>query len=229
MEMKSKYRILIAAAIFPFVVTGVFLIFLPDQVPMHYNARGELDRMGSKYENLLLPVLYLIPAALLFFLAKQQRKKQEYRNENVLVVAGILIQLMQTVLLLITLVNDLTYNGPSDQPPDIYKLAGIGIGVLLIVLGNVMPKAARNALFGLRTVWSMKNDRVWQHSQRFAGYTGIFCGFLMVLAGIFFNQAVVLGVVTGLLLVWLAVCTAASYRFYKTDLQLDANNLIKPN
>lgn len=219
MEMRSKYRILIASAILPFVVTGVFLIFLPDQVPMHYNARGELDRMGSKYENLLLPVLYLIPAALMFFLAKQQRKKQEYRNEKVLVITGIFIQLMQTVLLVISLVNDLTYTGPSDQPPDICKLTGIGIGVLLIIYGNVMPKAARNTLFGLRTVWSMKNDRVWQHSQRFAGYTSIFCGFLMILAGIFFNQAVVLGVITGLLLVWVVICTAASYRFYRADLQ----------
>ena len=222
MEMKNKYRILIAAAILPFVITGVFLIFLPDQVPMHYNARGELDRMGSKYENLLLPVLYLIPTALLFFLAKQQRKKQEYRNEKVLVITGILMQLMQTVLLVISLVNDLTYNGPSDQPPDICKLIGIGLGVLLIIFGNMMPKAARNTLFGLRTVWSMKNDRVWQHSQRFAGYTGIFCGFLMVLAGIFFNQAVVFVAVTGLLLIWVLICTAASYRFYKTDLKHEA-------
>jgi len=36
-----------------------FLIFvwnkLPDQVPGHYNAQGEVDRMGSKFELLLLP------------------------------------------------------------------------------------------------------------------------------------------------------------------------------
>ena len=36
-----------------------FLIYvwnkLPDQVPGHYNAQGEVDRMGSKFELLLLP------------------------------------------------------------------------------------------------------------------------------------------------------------------------------
>ena len=30
---------------------------LPDQVPAHYNALGEVDRWGSKYELLILPVL----------------------------------------------------------------------------------------------------------------------------------------------------------------------------
>ena len=41
-----------------------FLIYvwnkLPDQVPGHYNAQGEVDRMGSKFELLLLPRNWII-------------------------------------------------------------------------------------------------------------------------------------------------------------------------
>ena len=42
-----------------YLASIVSLIFvwneLPDQVPGHYNAQGEVDRMGSKFELLLLP------------------------------------------------------------------------------------------------------------------------------------------------------------------------------
>jgi uncharacterized membrane protein len=42
-----------------YIASIFFLIFvwnkLPDQVPGHYNAQGEVDRMGSKIELLLLP------------------------------------------------------------------------------------------------------------------------------------------------------------------------------
>ena len=45
------------------VLAGMFLgllIFwgrIPDQIPGHYNAAGEIDRWGSKLELLILPVV----------------------------------------------------------------------------------------------------------------------------------------------------------------------------
>lgn len=216
--MKNKYRILVALIILPYVITGIFLIFLPDQIPMHYNARGEIDRIGSKYEMLLLPVLFSLVGCIMYPLAKQQRKKQEYRNETVLVWTGIFMQLSFTATDLIFLWTDLNY-GTEKQPVDVNKLVAIGLGILVMLFGNAMPKASRNSVFGLRTAWSMKNDRVWQKSQRFGGYSGVLCGFLMVLAGIFFSRTSLLSVILGLTLVWLVVCTIASYRFFKADLQ----------
>lgn len=216
--MKNKYRILVALIILPYVITGIFLIFLPDQIPMHYNARGEIDRIGSKYEMLLLPVLFSLVGCIMYPLARQQRKKQEYRNETVLVWTGIFMQLSFTATDLIFLWTDLNY-GTEKQPVDVNKLVAIGLGILVMLFGNAMPKASRNSVFGLRTAWSMKNDRVWQKSQRFGGYSGVLCGFLMVLAGIFFSRTVLMSVILGLTLVWLVVCTIASYRFFKADLQ----------
>lgn len=34
---------------------------------------------------------------------------------------------------------------------DAMKFTGIAIGILLVILGNIMPKMRRNAMFGLRT------------------------------------------------------------------------------
>lgn len=45
--------LLIGVIIFLFVAWGSF----PDKVPGHYNAAGEIDRMGSKYELLITPIV----------------------------------------------------------------------------------------------------------------------------------------------------------------------------
>lgn len=229
--MKIKYWIFVASLLLPYVLVGFFLPFLPDQIPMHYNSHGEMDRIGSKYEMLILPALFTIVGAAMYLLARSQRKKQEYRNENVIVIVSIFMQISYTVMVLFNLLVGLNFSSPiaqpadSDQPAETWlttvtlKLTVIVIGILLIVMGNIMPKSSRNKSFGLRTTWSLKNDRVWQQSQRFGGYSGILCGFLMVMIGIIFSQKTVLLAATYLLLVWVVICVIASYRFYKADLQ----------
>ncbi len=47
-----------------FIGTIAFIVFswnsIPDKVPGHYNALGEVDRWGSKYELLVLPIVGFI-------------------------------------------------------------------------------------------------------------------------------------------------------------------------
>lgn len=57
-------------------VTGLFLtIFLnwntfPDKIPGHYNAAGEIDRWGNKWELLILPICLLFIYALISMLSR---------------------------------------------------------------------------------------------------------------------------------------------------------------
>lgn len=52
-------KIMWLLSLVPLIITAVALQFLPDSVPMHYNMAGQIDRWGSKYENLIFPVLIL--------------------------------------------------------------------------------------------------------------------------------------------------------------------------
>lgn len=58
-----------------FYVTGIiYTIFiwnqLPDQVPAHYNGAGEVNRWGSKWELIILPVIAALLAVFMSFLEK---------------------------------------------------------------------------------------------------------------------------------------------------------------
>ncbi|MDN4606733.1 DUF1648 domain-containing protein [Sporosarcina highlanderae] len=54
---------------------------LPDQVPAHYNAAGEVDRWGSKWELVLLPAIAVLMAIFLTFLEKHP-EWHNYMNLN---------------------------------------------------------------------------------------------------------------------------------------------------
>ena len=99
----------------------------------------------------------------------------------------------------------------------VMKFTGIAIGILLVILGNIMPKMRRNAMFGLRTKWSMSNDSVWQKSQRFGGIASVLCGLAMIVISAFVPGVWNLFVMTIIIIVWLILCVIASYRYYKAD------------
>jgi uncharacterized membrane protein len=63
-------------------------------------------------------------------------------------------------------------------------LGGIGIGIVL--LGNVLGKVRRNFWLGVRTPWTLASDRVWYATHRLAAKT-------MVAGGLAALGAAVLG------------------------------------
>ncbi len=77
--MKHLYRLTVALIILGFAGTAVFLILAPDVIPAHYNFAGEADRMGSKFEYILFPVISAGMGAVFLLLAKQARIKK-WRN-----------------------------------------------------------------------------------------------------------------------------------------------------
>lgn len=68
---------------------------------------------------------------------------------------------------------------------DIAKVSCILCGIIFIVLGNFMTKAKRNAVVGVRTVWSMHNDNTWRKSNRFGAICIIITGLLTIITTVF--------------------------------------------
>ncbi len=72
----TKFQIALETIGLLLLVGMIFFIYtqwnqIPQQVPMHYNSVGEIDRWGSKYEILFLPaisiLLYVFITAVSFF------------------------------------------------------------------------------------------------------------------------------------------------------------------
>ena len=74
--MKHLYRLTVALIVLGFAGTVVFLMLSPDIIPAHYNSAGVVDRMGSKYEYILFPLISAGMGAAFLLPAKQARIKK---------------------------------------------------------------------------------------------------------------------------------------------------------
>ena len=180
--LKHSKIIITLLMVLPLAVTVAALFFLPDEMPAHYNAQGEVDRWGSKYEMLIFP--FFIPVfglgmsavahvashgAGVFGLGMSAvahvASHGAGANESTakaIVCANIAALAMFDVMGLYFLINSaLVAGGRDGLRVDISNVMCIAMGVAFIPTGLYLPKLKRNALSGVRTRWSMKNDAAW--------------------------------------------------------------------
>lgn len=218
--MKKLYSALYAVLLICVIGTVIFLILSPDRIPVHYNFAGEVDRIGSKYENLIWPGFAIGMGVFFLLMARIPRKKGEKTNEKVLMITGVCTLVFFTLLGFYFMLKALRYDpqiASQVSYDDVNRFVSIGIGALLVVLGNIMPKMRRNAMFGLRTKWSMANDNVWQKSQRFGGIASVIAGFIMIILALFVPGIWNVVMMTIVIVIWLILCIVASHRYYLED------------
>jgi uncharacterized membrane protein len=49
---------------------------------------------------------------------------------------------------------------------DLVRLVFLAVAALLVVVGNYLGKVRHNAAFGLKTPWTLRNERVWDKTHR---------------------------------------------------------------
>lgn len=216
--MKNKYIVIYVLTILPIIITLISLFLLPDQVPLHYNIEGEVDRIGSKYELILLPIITTTLGAVFTKISRLETKKKDHGNEKVLVISAMTILGLFNAIIGFLLYQTYSYpskmQGQSDHEVG-FQFILIVLGIAICILGNYMPKTRMNSLIGVRTTWSMKNETVWMKSQRFGGISFVITGVIVVIANLFITSYWSLIVSIGLLIGAGISSTIATYIFYK--------------
>lgn len=218
-------------ALLPLVITAAVLPFMPESVPMHYDINGNIDRMGSRYELLLMPLLIIVIVAVSAFVMKHYAKMAESSDDsqansakanrkvlNIITLAvPVVFGALQCGILYMTYRNaqasDISVN--SDL---IVRLAFILTGVMCVVLGNYMPKTARNHFFGFRVSWSLYNENTWRKCNRMGGIVFMITGLLIIvtaavvpaIAIVFLSLGYILAATVGLLIY--------AHKVYKVEL-----------
>lgn len=169
--------IAIAAA---FIFTAAVWSRLPEQLPVHWNIRGEPDGWaGRLHGGLLLPSLALGLWVLLTVLPRLDPRKANYakfRDTYDLVVASLVLVAVG--------IHFAVIGSAIGWPVPVERVVPAMVGALLIVLGNALPRARSNWWFGIRTPWTLSNERVWERTHRVGGYMMVGVGCLMLLAAI---------------------------------------------
>lgn len=206
--MKVKKIVFYGLMFLPLISALIALQFLPEQIPAHYDLNNLVTRWGSKYEVLIVPIVTTVLGYFFLGIAKFAAKQEENgnNNENVCIVAGIV-----TLIIFNAMTGYALYAGfnkienLSSNKFDVNQLLFGILGIAMIIIGNIMPKLRMNAVTGLKTKWSMKNETTWKKSQRFGGISYIIGG-IAIVAICFFVQGIycflsALGVIAILLVI----------------------------
>jgi uncharacterized membrane protein len=212
--MHKGYRAVLALIALNVVVTAVFIALLPEEVPQHYDLEGRVDGTGSKWMNVTWPILAALFGGLLYAVAKHG----EPQSEKSMVWASIGSLAFIDAITVFFLSKQLTFDGNDPASTLAWELPlGIGMGALLVFLGNIMPKSNRNMVFGIRTFSSMSSEQAWQKTQRFGGYASIVTGLLLALSGVALKGGVFMLALVGIIVVYAIVCIVASSRFARSN------------
>jgi uncharacterized membrane protein len=162
-----------------FVATWALYDRLPDPMPTHFGVRGTADRwMPRPFGAWLLPVATLVLGAV-FRVGEWLLPRQLGPSFRAAPVAGytfVFVAMLSGLHLLILRAS----LGPTPRlDGNVWVLGGLA----LAVMGQLMPRTGRNALFGFRTKWSMASDENWRRAQHAGASAFAVCGVAMAALG----------------------------------------------
>lgn len=196
-----------------FLLSAVSYSSLSPEIAIHWT-NGEITNTAPKIVGvLLIPVIMIIVYWLLAVLFKVDPKKEnvsgKIKNISISTVLVFLFSVHVAVLAI-----GLGYNLSNDM------VAGLIIGMIMVILGNVMPQAKQNFIFGLRTPWTLSNEKVWTISNRFTGRIFFAAGFIIILSAFIIPQYNLVFTVSLVVLVAL-IGTVHSFLVYKRVVTLN--------
>lgn len=216
--MKRKRAILYVLMFLPLAAVLVALPFLPGLIPAHYDFSGQITRWGSKYEMLLTPAVSILFGYFMLGMGKYSAKREKTgtNNENVCLTTGIVsLIIFDTITGYIIYTAFNAVESLSSAKIDINQLVMGILGIVMVVIGNVMPKLRMNSVIGLRTIWSMKNEVTWKKSQRFGGISFIAGGAIITAVCFLLKGMVCFWTVMGILTVILMIDIWYTYKISK--------------
>lgn len=209
-EHKGKLILSSALVLLPLAAGLLLWGQLPERLPMHWNAAGEIDGWGSRLmvvcgEPLFLLVIHWVCVAACFIDPKNKMQSRK--------ALGLVFWICPAVSLVTGFMTLSAALGAA--LPDINTLMLIFIGVLLIVVGNFLPKCKQNYTIGIKVMWALEDEENWTATHRFASRLWVGCGTATLLLAFLPWREAGLWISLGLVLLTALASVLYSYLLYK--------------
>lgn len=209
MLKENKWKIIITTLIIliPMLVGCALWNKLPDTIATHFGIDNELNGWSSKAFTVFgLPGVIAVLHLFCLIATSVDPKQKNIGKKSLEIVFWICPAIS---LIMCTL----TYAIALGIRVDVGFVVILFMGLLLIVLGNVMPKAKQNYSFGIKTPWALDDPENWSRSNRLGGWCMVIAGVVIVLTSFLKNPwilvpAFILGAV---------VPMVYSYVYYKRN------------
>lgn len=196
----------------PFAYLAYIWNQLPQQVPVHWNIRGEIDRYGDKTELIWIPVVLPLLVYLILLIApKIDPKNKLNKMGNKLHTIKFLLTTLMSVLALFII-----YSAKKESLANPNYLILV-LGLLYMVLGNYFKTIRPNYFIGIRTPWTLENETVWKQTHKLGGKAFFIGGLITVISSLILEEQANLIVFLGLTGIIAVLLVVYSYIKYKEE------------
>jgi len=165
---------------------------LPDELPIHFDINGTADSYASKtVACFILPLGLAVGNLFTHFIINADPKKN---NANVVIrLIGLwAIPASSLIFVPITLFKGLGYDIP------ITMICSALVGLLILVIGNYLPKSRKSYTVGIRLPWTLDSEENWNSTHRFSGFVWV-AGGLVILVDAFIGNLWIMLVIVAIL------------------------------
>jgi uncharacterized membrane protein len=157
---------------------------LPTTIPTHWDMLGRPNGWSSRlWGAWVMPIFLLATYALMRVLPAIDPRGSNYAKFG-----GAFDGIIVSIMLFMLGMHVIILRAALGNPVAMQRVVPIGVGVLLIVIGNLLPRARPNWFVGIRTPWTLSSDRVWEKTHRVGGRVFVVGGILIVLGALAIQQ-----------------------------------------
>lgn len=176
--MRKWYPAVVIAA--AFVFSGLVYARLPATMATHWNARGQPNGYsGRAFGAFFAPAMALFIWGIMRGLPYIDPRRANYAKFQ-----GTYDLVVDAVVTLLVVVHVSIIGAALGWPVRIDRVTPILVGLLLLVVGNVLPRARSNWWFGIRTPWTLSSETVWTRTHRVGGYLMSAAGVVTILSAL---------------------------------------------
>ena len=176
--IKKNLKVLIITSVIlllPILAGLILWDQLPEQMPTHWNASGEIDGWSSKpFAIFGLPLILLAAQWLCMLAACADPKKSNHPTKVIHLVLWIMPALS-------VLLHTVTYMAALGMKIRMERIMPVFMGLLFVMIGNYMPKCKQNYTIGIKIPWTLDNEENWNQTHRFAGFLWVVGGIVIML------------------------------------------------
>jgi uncharacterized membrane protein len=184
----------------------------PSGIPVHWNASGEVDRYGGKFEGLLLlPLMALGIYLLMRYLPNIDPGRVNYAR-----FVGAYTAMRAGVLLLMAGIYGMVIAWVLKAPVDMSRAVPVAVGALFVLFGSILGQIKPNWFVGIRTPWTLSSTESWARTHRLGGRVFVALGVLFAVTGLFKLGSFGF-VVIGASIAAVAALMVYSYLVWRTD------------
>lgn len=183
------------------------------RIPMHWNARGEVDGWGGPGSLWLMPLIMFGMMALFAVLPKLEPR----RGTALLKSKAYLITGLASLFVMASVQVGILFAAQGKEFPMLPVVFTL-IGLLFVVIGNYLGKVRSNFVMGIRTPWTLSSELSWNKTHRLGGRLFALLGLVWIFAAwLGFPETAILWILIGGVFLLVGVTMVYSYLVWKSD------------